>query len=154
MADWRKWTDDDEVQSGDIVETVTKIPDSFPFGSGLKVAFIKHYGIVVFIDGKPNLLHNIIGSKPTIMPMEDVFKDRKIHRVLRTGLSDCEIMKKYDECKDECYRLFSWNCESLMVYIYGNPIGYPQQKGWTIGLSLTSIIIILLLLLILFKKCE
>lgn len=153
MAQWRKWTKaSEDIRSGDIVETVTKLPEHSPVLPGLKVPFIKHYGMVVTIDEKKYIIHNIIGRYPMITPIEEVFKDRKIHRLLRTGMSDQEILSKYDSCKNSKYKLFSWNCETLMSYIWGSAIGFPQQNGWMMGLSMLVIIIIIIFILLWFKR--
>lgn len=147
MPRWLNWTKPtQQVQSGDIVETVTKLPKHSPAFPELKVSFIKHYGMVVSVDGKKYIIHNIIGRRPTMDPLEEVFKDRHIHRVLRTGLTDEHILKKYDECKHKKYRLWFFNCEHLMTYIFGDSIGYPQRDGWIIGMTVLGIIVFFVIL--------
>lgn len=145
MPNWIKYNEED-IQSGDIVETVTKIPEHSPIFKGVKVRFIKHYGIVVLIDGKQNLIHNVIGRCPTITPLDEIFTNRRIHRVFRTGMSDEEILKKYSECKSKKYRLWKWNCEDLMTHICGMPIGYPQRDGWLIGIFVVGLAILVAIL--------
>lgn len=131
-----------DVQSGDIIETISKIPQHSPICKGMFLPIIKHYGIVCNVNGEQYLVHNIIGRTPTITPCKEVFIDRKVERVLRTGMSDCQILEKYNSCKERKYRLFSWNCESLMVYIYGQSIGYPQGDGWSLGISVLILVIV------------
>lgn len=146
---WIKFADD--LKSGDIVETVTKIPQHSPIWRGTKIPFIKHYGMVVSVNGKQHIVHNIIGRNPTIDPLDEVFKDRTVHRILRTGVTDQEIISKYNECKDQPYKLFSWNCEDLVSYLAGVSIGYPQRNGWLIGLTTFGVILLVIFLMV-FKK--
>lgn len=128
-----QWIITQDIKSGDIVETRSKIPEHSPVFRGVMVPFIKHYGIIIYIDGKQHIVHNIIGRSPTITPCEKVFTNRRIERVLRTGLTDEQILERFNSCKEKKYSLWAWNCESLMVYITGSSIGFPQRDGWTIG---------------------
>lgn len=146
-----EWIVTDDIQSGDIVETRSKIPEHSSMFRGMMVPFIKHYGMIVYIDGKKHIVHNIIGRAPTITPCDQVFTNRRIERVLRTGLSDEEILKKFDECKDKPYKIFSWNCEDLMTHMYGSSIGLPQRDGWTIGIA---VLLFLILLVLFFRPCK
>jgi len=141
-----KWITTQDVQSGDIIETRSKIPMHSPAFRGAMVPFIKHYGMICHIDGKQHIVHNIIGRSPTVTPCDQVFTNRRIERVLRTGMTDEGILQKFNECKTRKYRIFSWNCESLMVYISGNSIGFPQRDGWSVGIFTLLLIIILILI--------
>lgn len=146
-----QWIKTDQVQSGDIIETISKIPEHSPVCKGMMLPIIKHYGIVCSVDGEQCLVHNIIGRTPTITPIDEVFVDRKIERVLRTGMCDQEILSKYEQVKDRPYRLWDFNCENLMVFISGSSIGFPQQAGWTIGVS-TFVVVSVILLVLIFRK--
>lgn len=144
-----KWIRTEDVQSGDIIETISKIPEHSPIFKGMMLPIIKHYGIVCNVNGEQCLVHNIIGRSPTITPCREVFTDRSVERVLRTGLTDEEILDKYYSCREKKYDLWSWNCESLMVFIWGDSIGIPQRDAWSVG---ATILIILLLLVIISRQ--
>lgn len=146
-----EWIITDDIQSGDIVETKSKIPQHSSMFRGMMVPFIKHYGMIVYIDGKRHIVHNIIGRCPTITPCDQVFTDRRIERVLRTGLTNEQILQKFNELKNKPYRLFSFNCESLMVDMYGSSIGFPQRDGWLIGIF---ILLLLILLAVIFRPSK
>lgn len=140
-----KWIRTDDVQDGDIIETPSKIPPHSPFFPNRMFPLIKHYGMIVHIDDQQCIVHNIIGRQPTITPCCEVFTDRKIERVLRTGMCREEILEKFNSCNCKKYSLWNWNCESLMTFIWGFPIGIPQRDAWTGGTTLLLLIIILLL---------
>lgn len=145
-----KWRSDitiDDLMDGDIIETKSKIPQHSPILRGVMVPFIKHYGMIVYIEGKRNIVHNIIGRCPTITPCEEIFVDRRLERVLRTGMCGDEIMERFNSCQGQNYDLFSWNCENLMVYISGSSIGIPQRDIWTGG-TLMSVAIVIAIFLI------
>lgn len=144
-----EWIKTEDVRDGDIVETPSKIPLHSPIFPGMMFPIVKHYGMILYVKGKQCIVHNIIGRRPTITPCDEVFTDRKIERVLRTGMCGEQILEKYNSCSTKPYSLISWNCEHLMVFISGMSIGFPQQYGWCIGFS---VIIILLLLLIFFTR--
>lgn len=137
-----KWMKTQDVQSGDIIETISKIPQHSPICKGMFLPIIKHYGIVCNVEGEQCLVHNIIGRTPTITPCKEVFIGRKIERVLRTGMTDDQILDKFYQCREKKYRIFSWNCESLMVFISGSSIGYPQGDGWSLGIAVLILVII------------
>lgn len=137
-----KWIKTEDVQSGDIIETISKIPQHSPICRGMMLPIIKHYGIICYVEGEQCLVHNIIGRTPTITPCKEVFIDRKIERVLRTGMCDQDILSKYEEVKDRPYRVFNFNCENLMVYISGSSIGYPQGDAWSLGIAVLILVIL------------
>lgn len=142
-----EWITSDKLESGDIIETRSKVPPHSPLFKGAMVPFIKHYGMIVFINGKPNIVHNIIGRHPTITPYEEVFTNRRVERVLRTGMTDDQILSKYEKIKDKKYNLMSFNCENLMTYMCDSSIGFPQKQGWSIGIfSVLSLILLVLIL--------
>lgn len=146
MATWIKPVNND-IRCGDIVETVSKIPPHIPVGAGLKLPFIKHYGMVTTRNGKKYIVHNIIGRSPTIAPFDEVFSDRNINRIYRTGMTNSEIMAKYNECKDESYKPFRFNCESLMNRLSGTTIRFPQTYNILAIISILGVIILIIFLI-------
>lgn len=140
-----EWIETDDVRSGDIIETISRIPDHSPICKGWMLPIVKHYGIVVNVDGRKCLAHNIIGRSPTIMPLEQVFVGRRIERVLRTGMCDADILKKFNSCRHIRYSVWFFNCETLMNYIWGRSIGFPQQYGYAIGAAVLIVVIMVLI---------
>lgn len=144
-----EWIETEDVQSGDIIETISRIPDHSPICSGWMLPIVKHYGMVVNVDGRKCLAHNIIGRSPTIMPLEEFFMGRRIERVLRTGMRDEEILDKFNSCKHRPYSIWFFNCETLMQHIWGRSIGFPQQHGYVIG---TAVLIVVVLVIAFSRK--
>lgn len=143
-----EWIKTEDVQDGDIVETPSKLPPHSPIFPNMLFPIVKHYGMILYVQGKQCIVHNIIGRSPTITPCEEVFTDRKIERVLRTGMCGEKILEKYNSCKDKKYDIWNFNCETLMVLIWGSSIGIAQQHAWALGFA----IIIILLLILIFSR--
>lgn len=140
-----KWIKTQDVQSGDIIETISKIPDHSPICKGMMLPIIKHYGIVCNVNGEQCLVHNVIGRNPTITPCDEVFTNRRIERVLRTGMTDNQILGKFDSCREKKYNLWNWNCENLMIFISGSSIGFQQRDGWSIGFAVLIVVFLVLI---------
>lgn len=155
MSKWIKISDVNDLKSGDIFACPSKVPKSSPIFPDLVVPFVSHVGIIIFINGKPNIIHNPFDNRPEIVPYETVFDGkRNIERIIRTNLTTEEILNRYKECDDfRCeiksefslpYRFFHRNCEDFVRRITGFDIGFDQRLGF--GILLGIIIIILLLI--------
>lgn len=132
-----------KLETGDLVETPTRFPENYPIVGGVVVPIINHYGIYLEIDGKPMVAHNPFGGKPEIIPLEQFEGvNRKIERIIRTGMTAEHIIKKTEECKHKSYEFLGNNCEMFINYVCGCPVGYDQRIGW--GLFIIAVILIFL----------
>lgn len=142
-----KWIPIDQIEqleTGDLVETPSKFPKHYPIVGNMVVPIVYHYGIYLEVDGKGYIVHNPFGGKPEMVTLEQFETDRKIEKVIRTGLPADYILKKFKECEGKPYLFFSRNCEDFIRYVTGARIGYDQRIGWALFAILLVIIIILI----------
>lgn len=144
---WFTVDDVDDLQSGDIVETISKLPPHSPVCPGLRIPFILHYGIVICQNNVKSLVHNVIGRGPMITPIDEIFTDRTIHRVFRTEMTDCQITNKYNQFKERPYRPIGFNCETLILFIYGRNVTRLQVQIYAVTLLILVVLILVILLL-------
>lgn len=147
--EWRNDIGADDLQEGDIIETPSKFPSDHPLFPDICVPLVKHYAIAVLVDGKIMVVHNTIGNHPSMDTVENLFKYRDIGRVMRTGVSSEEILRRYNECKDSPYDFAGHNCEDFVSNMAGGiDIGFDQRNGYGI---LTAVVIVIILVTIVSK---
>lgn len=142
MGNWIKINDVNELQTGDILETYSKIPANARLFAGKITSVIKHYSVVVREEDKIQIMHNKILATPEIDPIEYITSERQILRVLRTGVSDDVMIKKYKQCSSRPYNAVKWNCEDFVMYVTGlskKEYGTPQKD---IGIGMTILLVI------------
>lgn len=124
---------DNKLETGDLVETPSRFPKNYPIIGGVVVPIVNHYGIYLEIDGKPMVAHNPFGGYPEIIPLEQFENgNRRITRIIRTGMSAEHIIEKTNECKDKPYRFLGDNCEKFINTICGCESGLDQRIGWSL----------------------
>lgn len=133
------WIKTDTLQSGDIIQLPGKI-------LGIPI-IIKHFGVVVKVDGKTQVVHNP-GSVSQIDPIEKVLEGRQIEKVIRTGLSDSVILERFEQCKNTRYSFAYYNCQDYIVSITGVSPSFDQRIFWG---SILLVIVLIALFLILRK---
>lgn len=148
----------DQLQVGDIIETSSKIVSTSPVLPGAVCPFVKHYGIMVESEGSLCVLHNPFGGKPLIQASDVVFNGRMADRVLRTNMSNEEIMAKWQQCeykftqcKNAYYQFWQFNCEDFVRKMSGDYIGFDQRKGWSAGVIVIVTVIVVLVIVKLAK---
>lgn len=144
---WFTVNDTRDLQSGDIVETISKLPQHSPISPGMKIPFILHYGIVTCENGLQCFVHNVIGAGPTITPTQEIFEDRTIRRVYRTGMTDEQIIEKYNQYKEKNYSPVFFNCEHLINNFCGLPVKVSQVQAYAVALLILALLILILLLI-------
>jgi len=135
-----EWTPRDqigELQTGDLLEVPINI-------GGIIFPFIKHYGVLVEIDGKQMVAHNP-GRQALIVPLDEFLTNRQVDRVIRTNLTAEKIIKKVEQCKDNAYSFWENNCEDFLSYICECPVGIDQRVVWIV--CIIAIIILIMVLL-------
>lgn len=156
--DWIAFTDNLQLQSGDIFACSSKFPTHYPILADTLVPAIAHVGIIIIIDNKTMLLHNHYDNGVEIIPYDSFFYGkRKISRIIRTNLSTEELLKRYTICKDDyCnvkqeylfpFKFFFRNCEDFVRSITGFDIGFDQRLGYFILISFIAIFILFLFVL-------
>ena len=138
---------DNKLETGDLVETPTRFPKTYPIIGGVVIPVVNHYGIYLEIDGKPMVAHNPFGGYPEIIPLEQFENGRKIKRIIRTGMSAEHIIKKTKECEHQKYQFLGQNCEEFISYVCQCRNGFLDQRiGWAL------FIIMIILLYFAFRK--
>lgn len=131
---------DNKLETGDLLELPSMIPRKYPLVGGTIVPIVNHYGIYLEVDGKPMVAHNPFGGYPEIIPLEQFETDRKIKRIIRTGMSAEHIIAKTKECENRKYEFFGQNCEKFLNHVCNCDAGFDQRIGW--GLFLIMIILL------------
>lgn len=135
---------DNKLETGDLLETPTRIPKNYPLIGGVAFPLVNHYGIYLEIDKKPMVAHNPMGGYPEIISLEEFEGDRKIERIIRTGMTSEHIIAKTNECKDKPYNFWGTNCEEFINFVCSCESGFDQRIGW--GLFLIMVILIIIVL--------
>lgn len=147
---WFTIDDPSELQSGDIFQTPSKVPKNSPILPGFAVGAVKHVGIIVKKEnGELHVAHNPFGDYPCLQKFEDVFKDRVIERIKRTGVSAEQILARLEEVKHLKYSFWGWNCEMFTRFCCGCSTGIDQRNAYA---TVLLILIILIILLLVIKK--
>lgn len=141
-----------KLQAGDILEISSKVPNKVPLVGGTIVPVIKHFGMVVFIDGKLSVAHNPYLGVPIIETYEAYTKDRKVERVMRTFLTNEQVLERFEEYKHHKYTFCKYNCEDFIRDMCDCCIGTNQCKVW--GVSLMVLITIIIILIFIFSKAK
>ena len=146
-GNWIPLSEVGKLKEGDLVELPSMFPRKYPLVGGVIFPLVNHYGIYLEIDGKPMIAHNPFAGSPEIITLEKFETDRKIKRIIRTGITSEEIIKKYESCKHIPYQFFGQNCEGFISYICSCKNGYLDQRvGWAL------FIIMIILLILVFRK--
>ena len=143
-----EWIPVEEVgnlQTGDLLEMPSKFHKSYPLVGGEIIPLVNHYGVYVEVDGEPMVAHNPFGGYPEIIPLSKIESDRRINRVIRMGLSQEEILERFNSCKHRPYNFFDFNCEKFIEHICGFcKIGDDQRIGWLLFFVMIILIIVAL----------
>lgn len=132
---WEKYNDE-QLIIGDVIEISSKIVDT-----EIVTPFIKHVGIVVFVNDELQIAHNPYGGRPEIITLNKFLGPvRTIERIFHTNQANEEILKRYDECKNTDYKFFKFNCEDFVSCVCDCYIGQDQRK-WYFGITITLIIV-------------
>ena len=137
---------DNKLETGDLLELPSMFPRKYPIVGGIVVPIVNHYGIYLEVDGKPMVAHNPWGGHPEIISLEQFETDRKIKRIIRTGMTAEHIIEKTKECEGTPYQFFGRNCELFVSFVCGCAVGWDQRWGWALFL------IMIVLLFFAFRK--
>lgn len=144
------WIIPDTFLAGDIVEVSSKIPSKIPVLGGKVVSPVKHYGMIVFVDGKLSVAHNPTAGRPIIEPIDVYTRERNIERVLRTFMTNEQVLQRFEMFKNKKYTFCKYNCEDFVRSMCDCDItGIHQCRKW--GKIFLWIVIIVLIIALIFK---
>lgn len=112
---------------GDIVEMSSKIPSTNPILGNIVVVFVKHYGIVFNDNGILKIVHNPFGGSPEIRTIAEMFDTRRPERIYKSGVTNEQIIERYNNCKQNNYKFWTFNCEDFVSEICDCNIGRDQR---------------------------
>lgn len=126
MNTWQTYTG--ILQPGDIVEMSSKIPSTNPIFGNIVVVFVKHYGVVFRdTDNEIKIVHNPFGGAPEIRTIAEMFDTRKPERIYKTSVTSEQIIEKFNACKSNTYKFWTFNCEDFVSQICDCNIGRDQR---------------------------
>lgn len=137
----------DELQEGDVIEFVSKVPDTSFIFAGTEVPFVLHYGIVLIQNGIKKLGHNTFQNYPKIDDIAQTLNGRQIKRVCRTGMKSEDILNNHNKIINIKYDVLKSNCEDYVFKVTGIRPGIDQRAIWIVGL-----VIIIMILILVFRK--
>ena len=114
-----------EYRTGDIIKARM---DRYPF--------IFHYGIVVVINGKVNIIHNTpdekneYGGNIVCYTPEKFFSTRQLISIQHTKISKERILKVVEQNKSRPFNLLTFNCEHFIYEIKDGIPSSPQVRYW------------------------
>lgn len=87
-----------------------------------------HYGIIVYHNNQPYVLHNPIDGGPTMDTLPDFFNQRdfEISFGRLTKKTDEQLLNDFNKVKTTKYDILHWNCEDFINYLIGY---FKFQKG-------------------------
>ena len=132
MATFLPVTPASQLKTGDILKV-----DSF-------VPLVDHYAIVFESGGKQYIAENkFITGGLASEPLDEYRLRRNITGYLRNDktqlVTNEQITSKMQECYEDGYKFWQFNCEDFVRFASGEEIGYDQRKKW--GWAVSGVIL-------------